>query len=213
MPKLANIYLIFDFFINNADFRITRLRAFWADAERKGAVESEHRHKLINFSVYYIQRRLTFDYIAKKYILKDLFLKKNSALTLKIISLALAMCYFQSNSEGVLSELKILLRQYQNGAIASSLVLAVNNFLEKSSFVAPEIKQKDEAASLSLRYSCPRELAAHIVCETGAENAAEILENSIKQPDATFRLNTFILHNQKLRDDFIKQFGEKYFVE
>ncbi len=213
MPKLANIYLIFDFFINNADYRITRLRAFWADAEKKGAVEGEHRHKLINFSVYYIQRKLTFDYLAKKYILRDLFLKKNSALTIKIISLALAMCYFQSNSERVLSELKILLRQYQNGAIASSLVLAVNNFLEKSSFVAPEIRQKDEAASLSLRYSCPRELTAHLICETGAEAAAEILENSIKQPDAVFRLNTFILHNQRLRDDFIKQFSEKYFVD
>lgn len=213
MPKLANIYLIFDFFITNADYRITRLKAFWADAEKKGAVESEHRNKLVNFSVYYIQRRLTFDYIAKKFIIKDAFFKKNSSVTLKIISLALGMCYFQSNSEGVLSELKMILRQYQNGAVASTMVVAVNNFLEKSNFAAPELKHKDEAFGLSVRYSCPRELAAHFISETGIENAVEILENSIKFPEASFRLNSTLLHSQKLRDEFIAKFSEKYMVD
>lgn len=213
MPKLANIYLIFDFFINNADFRITRLRSYWADAEKKGAVESEHRYKLVNFCVYYIQRRLTFDYTARKFIIKDSRFKKNSALTLKIISLALAMCYFQGNSEGVLSELKIMLRQYQNGAIASSLVVALNNFVEKSNFVVAEIRQKDEALALSIRYSCPRELVSHLISESGLETAREILENSIKPPDAVFRLNCARLHSRELREDFLKQFGEKYMLD
>lgn len=213
MPKLANTYLIFDFFITNADYRLTRLKAFWADAEKKGAVESEHRAKLVNFSIYYIQRRLTFDYIARKFIIRDAFFKKNAAVTLKIISLALGMCYFQSNSEGVLNELKILLRQYQNGAVASNLVVAVNNYLEKSSFAVPEIRHKDEADELSLRYSCPRELVAHLIGETGAGAAAVILENSLKPPPATFRLNTAILRSRQLRDDFIARFSEKYMLD
>ena len=213
MPRLANIYLIFDFFINNADFRITRLRSHWADAEKKGAVESEHRHKLINFCVYYVQRRLSFDYAAKKFILKEARFKKNSALTLKVISLALGMCYFQGNSEGVLSELKIMLRQYQNGAIASTLVVALNNFVEKSNFTVTQIRQKDEALSLSIRYSCPRELAAHLISETGVETAREILENSIKPPEAVFRLNCAKLYTPQLREEFLKQFAEKYLVD
>ncbi len=213
MPKLANIYLIFDFFINNADFRVTRLRSFLYECEKKGALESENRYKLMNFCVYYIQRRLTFDYIARKFIVKDFYFKKNASLTLKIISIATGMCYFQANSEGVLSELKIMLRQYQNGAAASSIVLTLNNYLERTGFVPPDIRHKETDAAFSIRYSCPRSLVSHLIEETGVDNARIILENSIKQPDASFRLNCVKLYNQKLRDEFITAFGEKYLVD
>jgi|GEM_PF-6133146 len=212
MPKIVNSYLIFDFFLGCSDFRISRVRAYFDEMEKRGALESENKSKLVNFSLYYIQRRLTFDYIMKKYIVRDMVFKKNAALTQRVVSLALAMCYFQNNCENVLSELKILIRQYQNGAMASTLVIILNNFLEKTGFTLPEVKFKDDASLYSFRYSCPRELCAHLIGDIGAENVREMLEGSLVPPIVHFRLNTTILHNQKLRDEFVAGFSEKYFT-
>jgi len=208
-----NCFFAFDFFLNNAEFRISRARSYFGALARSASIEPEQRHKLVNFCAYYMQRKITFDYLAKTFIIRDTPLKKNASLTLKVVSIAIALGSFQSNGDNVIRELKILLRQYQNGAIASSLTINLDRYFNGFKFEIPEIKIKDRKKVLSIKYSCPQPLCDFLIRELGETAAESVMKCSLSPPEATFRLNTYVLYSAEMRSAFLKEFSEKYYLE
>jgi len=208
-----NCFFAFDFFLNNAEFRISRSRSYFNALAKTGAIEPEHRYKLINFCAYYMQKKITFDYLAKTFIIRDAQLKKNSAITLKVVSLAIALGTFQSNGDNVIRELKILLRQYQNGALATALTNNLDKYFNGFKFEIPEIKIKDRKKAISIKYSCPQPLCDFLIRELGETAAENVMKCSLSPPEATFRLNPQLLYSAETRAIFLREFAEKYDLE
>ncbi len=210
--KQINLYFIFDFFLNNTDFRLTKIKNYLKPFEKNGSLDKSHVSKIINFSVYYMNHKLTFDYLVKSYISRDIQIKKNLFITQKILSLTLAMAVFQKNFESAFVEFRMLIRQYQNSPFISAIMNAFDRYFMKFGFDMPPIKIKDRIKEMSVLYSCPAELCEFMCSELSCAEAAEVF-SCMQQPlGATFRINRIVLRSCAEIKKFLETFSDKYGV-
>jgi len=206
-------YFIYEFFLNNADFRLQKIRNYLDSIKTSAVLDESDILRMTNFSAFFVQRRLTFDHLVKSYITRDLLLKNNANITCKILSLSLALGFFQNNYEAVLPELKITLRRFQNVPVLNSLLNSFMKFFNRFGYELPEIKAKDRERELSIKYSCPLELTSFLVSEIGRSDAESVMASSLVPPKVTFRLNSYAIPGEEEREIFLKEFAEKYFLD
>lgn len=206
-------YFIFEFFLNNADFRLQKLKNYLDSVKAGAALDESDTLRMTNFSAFYVQRKLVFDHLARSYVSRDIQLKNNSSVTCRVLSIAIALGFFQNNHEAVLPELKLTLRRFQNVPVLNALLNSFIKFFSRYGYEFPPIRPREMERELTLKYSCPDELAGFLVSQIGREDAETVLAASLVPPKITFRLNSYIMPREEEREIFLKNFSEKYFLD
>ncbi len=148
-----------------------------------------------------LDRRITLDYIIAKYV--RIPLKKMAPFTLNVLRTALYQLMFMDKipqSAAVNEAVKIIKSSKENRN--SGFVNAVlRNFLRDKD-ILPE---GDGVEDISIRYSCPSWMVESFIEDYGKKNAIFLLEEGIKIPPVTVRVNNIKSDNVTVKAELYKQ--------
>ena len=172
----------------------------------KALFESElsSRDKAFASNLFYgvIERRITLDYIMKKYIRPKLRIKAPVKIVLRMRIYQLLYMNSVPDSAAVNESVKLVRELGQPSA--SGLVNAVlRSFLrDEKKFILPD----DKITALSIKYSCDKTLVSSLIDDYGENTAEQILQGFENADDSvTLRVNTLKTTREKLLKDFEKQ--------
>ena len=172
----------------------------------KALFESElsSRDKAFASNLFYgvIERRITLDYIMKKYIRPKLRIKAPVKIVLRMGIYQLLYMNSVPDSAAVNESVKLVRELGQPSA--SGLVNAVlRSFLrDEKKFILPD----DKITALSIKYSCDKTLVSSLIDDYGENTAEQILQGFENADDSvTLRVNTLKTTREKLLKDFEKQ--------
>ena len=148
-----------------------------------------------------LDRRLTIDFVLKKFIKKPL--SKIDPITYAALSIAVFQIMFMDKipeSAAVNESVKIV-KSSKERYNASFVNAVLRSFLRDG----VELPQGEDAASISVRYSCPQWIVDSFLKDYGIENTIGILEESLKKPPVTLRVNTTKITAQELKNALIAE--------
>lgn len=149
-----------------------------------------------------IERKITLDYLLSKHLKKPL--KRLSPEAVTILRMGAYQLKFMDKipvSAAVNESVKL---SKKNGcAYASGLINSVLRRVNETELSYPETDNK--AYDLSIRYSCPQELAQHFIDDYGIENTEGILKTSLEIPPTTVRVNTTKITLKELQKELHKE--------
>lgn len=148
-----------------------------------------------------LDRRLTIDFVLKKFIKKPL--SKIDPVTYEALSIAVfQIMYMDKIPESAAVNESVNIVKSSKERYNSSFVNAVlRSFLRER----VELPQGDDAASISVRYSCPQWIVDSFLKDYGIENTISILEESLKKPPVTLRVNTTKISAEQLKETLIAE--------
>lgn len=144
-----------------------------------------------------IERKITIDYILKKFIKTPL--KKIQPITLANLRLALYQILFLSKipeSAAVNEAVKIV-----KGSKESRNAGFVNGVLRTALRNDLSLPQGDDLHTLSVKYSCPVEIIKSFINDYGLESAKLLLDESLKAAPLILRVNTLKTDIATFRDN------------
>ncbi len=133
-----------------------------------------------------IDRKITLDFILKKFIKTPL--KKVQSFTLANLRVALYQILFLDkipDSAAVNEAVKIIKASKENRN--SGFINGVLRSVLRSKI---ELPNGNDIESLSIRYSCPKEIINSFTIDYGTENTVSLLEHSLKPAPLTVKVNT-----------------------
>ena len=172
----------------------------------KALFESElsARDKAFASNLFYgvIERRLTLDYIMKKYIRPKLRIKAPVKITLRMGIYQLLYMNSVPDSAAVNESVK-LVRELGQPSAAGLVNAVLRSFLrDEKKFTLPD----DKITALSIKYSCDKTLVSSLIDDYGENTAEQILQGFENADDSiTLRVNTLKTTREKLLADFEKQ--------
>lgn len=144
---------------------------------------------LISALVYgVLDRKITLDYVLSLFV--KLPVKKIAPLTLQVLRTALYQIMFMDKipDSAAVNEAVNLVKKSKEGR-NSGFVNGVLRSILRADISLPE---DDSVKSLSVRYSCPEWIIKSFINDYGVENAKQLLEESLKTPPVTVRINTVL---------------------
>lgn len=133
-----------------------------------------------------LDRKITIDYILKKFI--KMPLKKVAPFTLCVLRMGVHQLIFMDKipeSAAVNESVKLVKNSKENRN--AGFVNAVLRNVLRSENLLPE---GNTAEDLSIRFSCPLWIVKEFLSEYGTNDAIKLLEESLKAPPLTVRVNT-----------------------
>lgn len=146
-----------------------------------------------------IERLITLDYIISTYSSKQI--DKLDTEILQILRMGIyQLLYMPSVPESAaVNESVLLVKQVKKNSVAGFVNAILRNFIRNNkAFKLP----KEEIKSLSIEYSCPEWLVKKWIKEYGEENITSLLENTIKMPITSVRVNNLTINESDLIDKF-----------
>ncbi|MBR2489288.1 MAG: 16S rRNA (cytosine(967)-C(5))-methyltransferase RsmB [Clostridia bacterium] len=179
---------------DNAYSNIT-LAAFLKEAEF-----SPQDKALFSALVYgVLDRKITLDYVLSKYMKTPL--KKTAPFTLAVLRTALFQIMFMDKipeSAAVNEAVKIIKKSKESRN--AGFVNAVLRGVLREGFSLPE---GDTAGNLSIKYSCPLWICESFCRDYGIDTAKKILEESLKTPPLSIRVNNIKTDAESLKQEFL----------
>lgn len=133
-----------------------------------------------------LDRKITLDYVLSSFMKTPI--KKTAPFTLAVLRTALYQIMFMDkipDSAAVNEAVKLIKKSRENRN--TGFVNAVLRAVLRSEKLLP---QGDTTKELSVRYSCPEWIVESFVEDYGVETAKKLLEESLKAPPFTVRVNT-----------------------
>ncbi len=133
-----------------------------------------------------LDRKITLDYVLQNFMKTPL--KKTAPFTLSVLRTALYQIMFMDKvpeSAAVNEAVKLIKasKESRNAGFVNAVLRAVL----RSEIILPD---GDNAKDLSVKYSCPLWLIEGFIKDYGNENTRLLLEDSLKAPPLTVRVNT-----------------------
>lgn len=172
------------------------------DAYLRTNAETVYSSSFVTALVYGVTERLiTLDWVLSKYLQKPLKNLKPEVLT--ILRLGAYQLKFMDSVPASAAVNESVKLAKQNGcSFASGLV---NSVLRKVSSDALDYPETDDPVyNMSIRYSCPYDLAAHYFADYGTGNAEGILSHSIGKQEIFARVNSLKTDFDMLKSSFEK---------
>ncbi len=148
-----------------------------------------------------LDRTITLDYVLSNFI--NTPLKKVKPFALECLRIALYQIMYLDkipDSAAVNEAVKIVknskckhLSGFVNGVLRNILRDGIN------------LPSGDDKRSLSIKYSCPEWIVESFINDYGIENTIKLLENSLKTPPVTLRVNTLKTNSDELLDALHKE--------
>lgn len=161
-----------------------------AVAEILKTAELEQKDKAFVCALIYgvLDRKITLDYVLSLFLKTPL--KKTAPFTLQVLRTALYQIMFMDKippSAAVNEAVKIIKKSkesrnsgFVNGVLRSVLRAEIS------------LPQDNSVKSLSIRFSCPEWIIEGFIKDYGIENTLKLLEESLKAPPVTIRVNTVL---------------------
>lgn len=162
-------------------------------------ISSQDKAFVTNLVYGVIERKITIDFILKKFVKTPL--KKVADFTLANLRLAVYQIMFLDKipeSAAVNEAVKLVKNSKESRN--SGFVNAVLRSVLREDTLLPNT---DSVADLSIVYSCPQEIINSFVRDYGLENTKHILKESLKSAPLTVRVNTL----KCSVNDFIQKIG------
>lgn len=147
-----------------------------------------------------LDRKITIDYILKQFI--KIPLKKVAPFTLAVLRLGVYQLEFMDKipeSAAVNESVKLIKNSKENRN--SGFVNAVLRNVIRSEKLLPT---GDKAEDLSVRFSCPLWIVKEFLLEYGVDVTIKLLEESLKTPPLTIRVNTVKTTSENLKAAFLE---------
>lgn len=157
---------------------------------------------LISALVYgVLDRKITLDYVLSLFV--KLPVKKIAPLTLQVLRTALYQIMYMDKipDSAAVNEAVKLVKNSKEGR-NSGFVNGVLRSILRADINLPE---DDSIKSLSVRYSCPEWIVESFINDYGIDNAKLLLDESLKAPPITLRINTVLTDKSAV----IKAFEEQ----
>lgn len=142
-----------------------------------------------------IERKITLDYILSGFLTQPINRLKPQVLT--VLRMGVYQIKFMDKipvSAAVNESVKLV--KQQGFSFASGLVNSVLRKTTNSEIIYPE--NKESVKYLSIRYSCPENLAKKYINDYGFQNAVGILSTSLENPPLIIRVNTLKISSEDL---------------
>lgn len=181
---------------DNAYSNIT-LAAFLKDAEF--APQDKALFSALVYGV--LDRKITLDYVLSKYMKTPL--KKTAPFTLAVLRCALFQIMFMDKipeSAAVNEAVKIIKKSKESRN--AGFVNAVLRAVLREGCSLPE---GDTAENLSIKYSCPLWITESFCRDYGIDTAKKILEESLKTPPLSIRVNNIKTDTESLKKEFLNR--------
>lgn len=164
-------------------------------AELKDSDMSPENKKLTSALVYgVLDRKITLDYVLSRFMKTPI--KKTAPYTLQVLRCALYQIMYMDkipDSAAVNEAVKLIKKSKESRN--SGFVNAVLRSALREEKLLPE---GDGVKDLSIRYSCPEWITDSFIKDYGTENAVALLEESLKAPPVTLRVNTVKISSDEL---------------
>ncbi len=133
-----------------------------------------------------LDRKITIDFILKKFITKGF--NKIKPFTLNVLRSAVCQIKFMDKipESAAVNEAVKLIKGSKESFNAGFVNGVLRNII-RSEFALPD---GEDSESISVRYSCPKDIVDGLICDYGIENAVKFLENSLLPPPTYIRVNT-----------------------
>ncbi len=144
--------------------------------------------KALCTSIFYgvLDRKITLDYIIKKFITTPI--KKVKPYTLTVLRLAIYQIMYMDkipDSAAVNESVKLI--KQSNEAFNSGFVNGVLRSFLREGITLPS---GNDINSISVMYSCPAQIVSMLIRDFGVEDTKKFLENSLNAPPTFIRINT-----------------------
>ena len=133
-----------------------------------------------------LDRKITIDYILSAYIKTPV--ENIKPVTLNALRIAVYQIMFMDKIpvSAAVNETVNIVKSSKERYNTSFVNGVLRSFLREPA----KIPQGDDIKSLSIRYSCPSSLIESFVSEYGIKTAINLLEEALKKPPVTLRVNT-----------------------
>ena len=133
-----------------------------------------------------LDRKITIDYILSAYIKTPV--EKIKPITLNALRIAVYQIMFMDKipASAAVNETVNIVKASKERYNASFVNGVLRSFLREPK----EIPKSDDIESLSIRYSCPFGIIESFASDYGTKTAINLLEESLKKPPVTLRVNT-----------------------
>lgn len=159
--------------------------------------DANHQEKAFATALFYgvLERQITLDFCLNSLLKSPL--KKVSPLTLEALRIGLYQIMYMDSVppfSAVDESVKLVKRSKESKN--SGFVNAVLRNALRNEIKFPE---GDDIKSLSVRYSCPEHIIESLISDYGKEDAAAYLEETLRTPELTVRVNTVKTDAAKLK--------------
>lgn len=146
-----------------------------------------------------LDRKITLDYVLSKFMKTPI--KKTAPFTLQVLRTALYQIMFMEkipHSAAVNEAVKLIKksRESRNAGF-------VNGVLRSALRAEGLLPQGDSVKEISIRYSCPEWITESFISDYGTETAKALLEESLKTPPMTLRVNTVKTDTEVLKAELL----------
>lgn len=152
--------------------------------------------KALASAIFYgsLDRKITIEYILKKFIKKPL--SKIDPITYAALSIAVYQITFMDKipESAAVNESVNIVKSSKERYNSSFVNAVLRSFLREGA----KLPEGDDSESLSVRYSCPKWLVESFLEDYGVNNTVALLEKSLKKPPVTLRVNTLKTSAEKL---------------
>lgn len=145
-----------------------------------------------------LDRKITVDYILKKFI--KMPLKKVAPLSLCALRMGVYQLLFTDKipESAAVNESVKLVKNSKENRNAGFVNAVLRNVLRSENL----LPTSDKAEDLSIRFSCPSWIVKEFLSEYSVQDTIKLLEESLKAPPLTVRVNTVKCAKQELTNIF-----------
>lgn len=143
-----------------------------------------------------LDRTITLDFVLSKHIKTPL--KKVSAIALEVLRMALYQIMYMDKipHSAAVNEAVKLIKNSKQKHLSGFVNGVLRNILRDEITLPGDI----DAASLSIKYSCPEWIVNSFISDYGIENAINLLDASLQTPPVNLRVNTLKTNADSLKD-------------
>ncbi|MCQ2455312.1 MAG: 16S rRNA (cytosine(967)-C(5))-methyltransferase RsmB [Clostridia bacterium] len=143
-----------------------------------------------------LDRKLTIDYVISNYVKTPV--SRIKPITLNAIRIAIYQIMFMDKipDSAAVNESVNIVKSSKEKFNASFVNGVLRSYLREP----VSLPEGNDAASLSIRYSCPPSIIGSFIDDYGTKTAVNLLEQSLKRPPITLRINTLKTDKSSLID-------------
>jgi len=147
-----------------------------------------------------LDRKITLDAVLSKFMKTPI--KKTAPFTLQVLRTALYQIMFMDKipESAVVNEAVKLIKKSRESRNAGFVNAVLRSVLREENL----LPHGESIEDLSIRFSCPLWIVKSFVEDYGRENTISLLEESLKAPPMTLRVNTLKTDTEQLKAEFEK---------
>lgn len=148
-----------------------------------------------------LDRKLTLDYVLSLFLKTPV--RKTAPFTLQVLRTALyQITYMDKVPDSAAVDEAVKLVKKSKESRNSGFVNGVLRSVLRSEIALPK---DNSVKSLSIRYSCPEWIVESFINDYGTEDTVALLEESLKTPPVTVRVNTVLTDTLSVEDELCKE--------